>query len=264
MNRPKLRLSILPIIALAVPLALDQGSLQGATDQIETEAPLSAGMFQRESIGPAPSSLVLDQARMFDDQEFNQLSARLKEFGAQNNVIVYVAAYSVLIGESLDERAGRLRESWLDGKRGIILVYQRGTQRMTFSSSADPESFVGRGELARVFSGAYRAASTEERAADRVISAANSLLADLPAAIAAQQHANQLTDSETRSFVGWALGGIVAIAAISMFAFQLLRRAQVQVTKSYTFPHIRAEERFGAPYSGGHHAEIQFTASSRP
>ncbi len=47
-----------------------------------------------------------------------------------------------------------------------------------------------------------------------------------------------------------------------MFGFHFARRAEMQVGKSYTFPQIKAAERFGAPYCGGHQAEIRFTVPS--
>ncbi|MFT4548068.1 MAG: putative membrane protein YgcG [Pseudoalteromonas tetraodonis] len=217
-------------------------------------------MFKPDPIEAAPSSLVLDKARLFNEREAEQLSARLKEFGAEHNIVIYIAAYSVLIGENIEERASQLKDSWLKDKRGIVLVYQRGTERMTFSSTADPESYVKRSGLQHIFAAAYAKAAPQDRGSGRVIAAADQLMTDLPRAIEEQANSNAATRSETQSFVAWALAGLVLLAAAGMYFFQFLRKAQVQVTKSYSFPPMQVRERFGAPYCGGHQAEIQFTA----
>ena len=249
------RLLLALLLASALPVFAEK------TSDLETE-PNVGSIFKRDPIGPAPSSLVLDDARLFNEKEFSQLSARLKEFGASHNVVIYAVAYSVLMGETIDQRATRLKDAWLEDKRGIVVVYQRGTERMTFSSTADPVNYIRRTELEHIFAGAYRKAAEHTRPSSRVIAAADELIAQLPAAIDAQQGSNAATKSETRVFVGWALAGLALLTAAGMVAFQLLRRAQVHVTKTYEFPPAQVPERYGAPYCGGHQAEIQFTTPS--
>ena len=223
------------------------------------DAAPSGELFELEPVGPAPVSLLVDDARLFNEREAKQLSARLKEFSVQNDIRIYVAAYSVLIGESIDDRAARLKSAWLNGKPGVIVVYQRGTEQITFSSVADPVNFLERPELQTLFQRAYQAAVSLDRGSSRVIAATDVIMRDLPPAIQTHRASIGATASDTRTFVGWSLVGLAAIAAAGMFAFQFLRRAQVKVTKSFEFPQVKVAERFGAPYCGGHQAEIQFT-----
>jgi uncharacterized membrane protein YgcG len=222
--------------------------------------PAADSMFERDPLEAVPASFVLDKARLFNEQEAAQLSARLKEFSSRHDLLIYVVAYSILFGESLDERATRLQKSWLEGKRGIVMVYQRGTERLTFSSTAAPLSYVARPVLEEMFASAYAQASQYERGAERVIAAAKQLMDDLPAAIQSQQSSDLATAEETRNFVGWALAGLLLVSVTGMVVFYLLRRRTVKVSTTFTFPPIRIPERFGAGYSGGHHAEMRFTA----
>ena len=87
-------------------------------------------------------------------------------------------------------------------------------------------------------------------------------MADLPAAILTQQESNEATVSESRSIVGWSLAGLVLLTIAGMVGFHFLRGAQLRETKTYEFPSLRVEQRFGAPYGGGHQAELEFTISS--
>ena len=234
--------------------------LRGASGQ---EAPASpepslSDLFTPDPLEPAPESLVLDNARLFREREAAQLSMRLREFASTHDILIYAVAYSVLIGETIDQRASRLKDKWLSGKRGIVVVYQRGSERMTFSSTADPINYLHRTALQDIFGTAYAKAADHERGSSRVIAAVNQLMAVLPDAIAAQQNSNQETASETRGFISWSLAGLVVLAAGGMVAFQFLRGAQAREAKTYTLPSIRVPTRLGAPYSGGHQAELNF------
>jgi uncharacterized membrane protein YgcG len=226
-----------------------------------TEPPLHA-LFERDPVEELPASLILDKARLFNERENAQLSARLKKFKAAHKISIYVAAYSVLIGETIDERAKRLKEKWLADERGIVLAYQRGTEKMSFSSTADPENYVSRSELEQIFAEAYGQAAVQDRGSNRVIAACNRLMSDLPASILAQDGNNAMSSSETRKFVTWSLAALVLLTVGGMFAFHFLRRSQLRVTKTYSFPMLKVPERFGAAYCGGHQAEIEFTVPS--
>ena len=243
--------------AFAVPFA-------AADEGVSATDPLPGSMFTRDPIEAAPPDFVLDKARLFSEAERSQLSARLQAFrSAHDGVTVYVVAYSVLIGESIHERAVRLKDAWLADQRGVVLAYQRGTERMTFSSTADPENYVRRSELEHLFANAYARAAEQSRGSSRVIAAAEQLIADLPGAIETQRESNVATKSETNSFVAWALAGLSLLTIAGMFVFHFLRQGQVVVTTSYKLPTIRVAERLGAGYSGGHHAEMRFNVPTK-
>ena len=78
----------------------------------------------------------------------------------------------------------------------------------------------------------------------RVTSAIKQLMDDLPSSILAQENSNAMISSETRWFIIWALIGLALLALGGMFAFHFLRRAQLRVTETYTFPMIKVPERF--------------------
>lgn len=114
-----------------------------------------------------------------------------------------------------------------------------------------------------MFTEAYEAAAEHSAASDRVIAAVDLLLSGLADSIVRQRDSKSLAASEARSFVTWALGLLILLASAGMLAFHLMRRSQIQVSKSYAFPPVKIVERFGASYSGGCQAEIEFTARRR-
>ncbi|MGI9242441.1 MAG: TPM domain-containing protein [Verrucomicrobiales bacterium] len=232
------------------------------SDSAGAKQPSAGSMFQVAALEQAPESMILDQARLFNAGESAQLSARLKEFHAVHGMRVYVVAYSVLIGETIADRTRLLRDKWLDGDRGIVVGYLRGSDRITFSATGDPLNTALKPRLKQLFTDAYENAQREPGATGRVTAAVELLLSGLPKAFEGQRSAEIVNHSETLSFVTWALALLALLAALGMLAFHLMRRAQDQVGKSYTFPPIKVAERFGAPYSGGHQAEIHFTAPS--
>lgn len=224
--------------------------------------PPAGSIFLADALEPAPESLILDQARLFDELERSQLAERLQDFRSELGIQVYVVAYSVLIGETIEERVKALRGKWLDGQSGIIVGYQRGNDRMTFSSNVDPHNQVMQVELERLFTNAYEAAVAQEGASDRVMAAVNLLLTELANSYERHRESGSVVASEARTFIAWVLGILVLLASAGMIAFHLARRAQAQVSRSFSFPRVELAERFGAPYSGGCQAELQFTARS--
>jgi hypothetical protein len=218
-------------------------------------------LFQQEAVGPAPPSLVLDQARLFKEQEAAQISARLKAFAADHGVTIYVAAYSVLVGEAIDERVLRLKREWLAGTRGIIVAYQRGTDKISFAAEGDKTNFVGRSEMGPLFEGAYLRARSEDRGSRQVAAALDHLLEALPPMVDAQRVANEEVAVEWRQFVTWSLGGILLLAAGGMYLSHALRRTQIAEAQSFIFPTVQVPGRLGGSYSGGWQAEIEFTTS---
>ena len=225
--------------------------------------PAAASIFQLAELEPAPSAWILDRARLFDEGEIVQLSARLEDFHSRFNIQIFVVAYSVLIGETIEDRARRLRGSWLADGSGIIVGYERGSDRMAFSATGDPLNTILKPELEFLIADAYEAAAQHQGAAERVRAAVDLLLAELPGDIERWQSAGIAAESEARTFLIWALGLLVLFTALGMFGFHFASRAEMQLSKSYTFPQIEVAERFGAPYCGGHQAEIRFTVPSK-
>ena len=222
----------------------------------------TGSIFQISALEQVPDSMILDQARLFDEDESAQLSARLMAFHASHGVQIYVVAYSVLIGETIADRTRLLRDKWLDGSRGIVVGYLRGSKRINFSAMGAPLDTALKPRLEQVFTEAYENARRLPGATDQVTAAVEFLLNELPKTFEGHRSAEIVNHSETLSFVTWALALLAILAALGMLASHLIRRAQDQEGKSYTFPPIKVAERFGAPYSGGHQAEIQFTAPS--
>ena len=194
----------------------------------------------------------------FNEREAEQLSAQLTEFAAQNKAPLYIAAYSAVSGETIEERANRLKAEWLDGGPGIVIAYERGTERLSFAADADDQNFLARFDLQNLFEAGYTAAARFDRGSSRLIAAAEVVMRELPPALEYQRLSVGESNTATRQFVGWSLAALGLVAAIGMLAFSFLRRVQSREDKSYEFPLIKVAERYGAPYSGGHQAEIQF------
>lgn len=130
--------------------------------------PRGGSIFQLAELEPAPSSWILDHARLFDEGEIAQLSARLEDFRSRFEIQIFVVAYSVLIGETIEDRAKRLRGSWLADGSGIVVGYERGGDRMAFSATGDPLNTILKPELEFLFADAYEAAAQHQGAAGRV------------------------------------------------------------------------------------------------
>lgn len=219
-------------------------------------------LFSRDPLEPPPSSFVLDEARLFREHESAQLSARLQDFVSRNDIYVYVAAYSSLIGETVDERATRLKNDWLSAKNGIVVVYERGTEKMSLSPTAGLLDYLSRPVVADLFASAYAQASQMKRGSSNVIAATNQLVATLPIAIQIQEDSDRETKAEAREFVSWAVAGLILLAIAGMVGFHLLHRVESRETITYALPAVKTLQRLGAPYCGGHQAEMDFSVSS--
>jgi len=237
-------------VALLFGGALTSSGVEAGDDSVE--------IFALDAIPPAPDSYILDDARLFKPREAEQLSARLRGIAEKHDLHIYIAAHSVLIGETIEERATREKGQWLGDRRGVVIGYQRGADKLTFSSDADADAFVSRSELQSLCRSAFHEANRHERGSSRVIAAANVIIEGLPPLASAQVASTEEVTRSARGFVFWALAGLVVFALAGMIFLHFLRRVQAVDAKTYQFPTVQVPTRFGAACSGGYQAEISF------
>ena len=87
------------------------------------------------------------------------MATRIRAALERHQLEVYVATYQLVKGESMAQRAARLRNSWSRNPFAIVIVYDETLGQMSFVGSRDLELFVDQGQL----SGAFQRAATTAR-----------------------------------------------------------------------------------------------------
>lgn len=225
-------------------------------------APITLGKL--EDIVPRPESHILDEARVFLPEQYDKLSAILKD--PSHGLEFYVTAHTILPDETLENYALRVRDAWAQTDSCVILCYQRGSQLMTMCASDGIYQFLPKPEMASSFEKAHAAASEFEDAAGRLQIAVETFIGDVSGKINHIKANDRIFDRGILKIL-IALFSTLTLAGIVGTAFaRMQKRSATQRATTYQFPLLDLPRRFGAPFGGGTIAEITFDspASTKP
>ena len=213
------------------------------------------------SLPGAPESRVLDQGRIFTDEEEAELSTELKAFSEKTGIDLYVAGYSFLLGETIDDRITRLVNAWDndDDRETVVLLYTRSNESLAGAGSPSITQRLSTMKFnecinaglvaAKEINGAPNGSDPDD--AGRILAATTALTGAIEYELERQTFLDRL---HRRGFLLW---GAVVIGTICIGSglwllilkhFENRRRVQRQF---YYFPTLPVGERLGAPFGGG-------------
>jgi hypothetical protein len=119
----------------------------------EAEKPLSAA----GAVPELPENGLLDEASVFGEEDAQSLSADLEDFRQRVGIPLFVVTANYIYGGTLEEFGERLVSESLKDRAGIILLYERGSGQLNYSSTPGA---LGRSEdMKRLFLFGSRAAA---------------------------------------------------------------------------------------------------------
>jgi uncharacterized membrane protein YgcG len=212
-------------------------------------------------IPPAPASQILDDGRVFNPDELQELSTYLKSIGAVHGIQIYVAIFSFCANETVEERAHRLRRNWANNDTGVIVVYERGSSALSFVATDEVDALMTRYDINRILETAGRRAQAEEGANRQVHVAVTTLADSLVESIARRRAANALVSKKRNLLIAATLAAIVLSGLIGLVIARMIRAADRRAAEFYYFPPVRVGVRYGGTFTGGAHAEMPFSKS---
>lgn len=214
-------------------------------------------------VPPAPADGVYDDSSVFTEAQ--RVSAvRAVAMARDSGVNLYVAVYSFIVGETIEQRAERLKEAWCPDGAGLLVVADTSTHQCTYLSHVAETEWLSTTDLQRIFTEASAvAAAAEGTSNDKVLVVIENLAPRLSEAMAKHE---QLTRHLISPRVWWIFGG-VAIAAFALLTLAAVARWLYRRHRSALapnpryFPTVAVGERFGGPFGGGVIAEVTFGSS---
>lgn len=210
---------------------------------------------------PRPENGIFDQAKLLSEETEARLSQRLQTALRDHYLEVYVATYRIVKGETIAERAARLRNAWSRNPFAIVMVYDDSVGQMSLVGSRDLERFVSAQQLAGAFQRAAEVAKNflqaehqANRKARPEATIERALLAILDDPILTERMSLPERFQFTRP-MAILLGVFIVLALVAAFVVVWLEARQARIRElesrcSY-FPTTHMPSRLGAPYSGG-------------
>ncbi|MCB1099501.1 MAG: TPM domain-containing protein [Verrucomicrobiae bacterium] len=263
---PPAPVAVVALACLALPLLC----LTGCSDNVTTvesqeKSAVSRtgedpGSAELDPLPPAPESQILDDGRVFSHApgELAQLAKYLKELKQNSGIEIFVAMYGFLDGETVEERANRLREAWANRNTGVVVVYESGGEGMSFVATDEIDAVLTRHDINTILQQAGQAAQEQKGAENQIQAAVHTLAESLVSKLDRRKAANALTSKKRILVVSTTLACVVLITLIGLLVTRFINRAERKDKEFYYFPNARVGTRYGAAFSGGTGAEIRF------
>ncbi|MDG2125966.1 MAG: TPM domain-containing protein [Verrucomicrobiales bacterium] len=215
-----------------------------------------------DELPEAEPSHILDRARIFSPDQLADQSRRLLTLEHQHDISLHIAAYTFLTGESIDDRAIRLKKKWVSNTNGVVIVYVRSTSQISFAASEQFQGTLESTDLMDIFTTAAakaRGALTSETSHYQLITVATDHVA---AELVARVGKKIESATEERSYLrvfAVSFGIVLVLLSLGGFAFSRYndrRRTRNNIT--HYFPDVVVGQRFGAKHGGGALAEKSF------
>ena len=210
---------------------------------------------------PAPASQILDDGRVFDERELQELSAFLKDIKAKHGIEIYLAIFSFCGSESVEERAHRLRANWANKETGVVVVYERGSSGLSFVATDEIDALMTRYDINRILEKAGRRAQLEKGAENQIRVAVQTLAESLIESIERRRTVNAPVAKKRMVLIAATFAAILLSALVGLVIARFVRKADRKAAEFYYFPPAQVGMRYGAPYSGGAHAEVNWDKS---
>jgi uncharacterized membrane protein YgcG len=209
---------------------------------------------------PAPETQILDDGRVFAraPDELAEMERLLKELKHRDGIKVFVAMYKCLDGETVEERARRLREAWADRITGIVVVHDSGGADLSFVATDEVDSLLARHDINSILQAAGTAAQKETGARNQVRAAVRALADSLAGKLDRQRKVDVVMAKKRMLVIGATLAGIILVALAGIVIARFIGKANQRAPEFYHLPDARVGTRFGAPHGGGSGAEIRF------
>lgn len=228
-------------------------------------------------VPPAPSDGVHDDGPVLSGPQRVAAVRAVAEARAAG-VALYVALFPSIGGETIEQRAERLKAAWCPEEAGLLVVADTGANRCTYLSHVAETGRLGAAELQRIFSeSSAAAAAARGTSADKMLVVIENLVPRLRAAVdAPHEPAASRWDPRARgrylglppswprsTAAGAALaGGTLAGAGWLAWIIRARRRRSTSrpatVVAPHYFPTVAVDQRFGGPFGGGVVAEVRF------
>ncbi len=222
-------------------------------------------------VAARPESGLLDEARLFVSapERKEAIESRIGSHFEKTGFRVWVAVVDSLIGRTVFQETQRLRDAWLEGEPGLVLVYEAdsgdweiGWSERSIRSGGSELPAVGpsdvgpqqrvaiMSELRALPEPGLRSAEDAERLIDALMSA----LEVQAAPEAPRRHLGRLL------LLGLGLASALLLVALLVAAG--VRRADRRSQDRLYFPEIRVGERLKAPRGGGVVSSRSFGSSA--
>lgn len=218
------------------------------------------------AVDPRPPSGILDQAGLLSNATKTALSEQMRAALQDHHLELYVATYGLIRGETLTQRAVRLRDAWAQNPFAIVLVYDQSMGQMSFVGTRDLEKFVSAPELNGAFQRAAAVARNhmiKEKDAERrsraeaVIASAVRYLIEDP--ILTQRMSLQVPWQFSRPMAALLTALVVLLVGAASLVWWLEKRLHQSKRRNLRCSHFPATHmpfRLEAPYSGGQGVSI--------
>ena len=218
------------------------------------------GADSLDPLPPAPESQVLDDGRVFSHApgKLAELVKYLRELREDKGIEIFVAMYGFLDGETVERRANRLRKAWADRNTGVVVVYESGSEGMSFVATDEIDAALTRHDINMILQQAGKAAQEQKGAENQIEAAVHTLADSLVSKLDHRKLANELTSKKRLLVVSTTLACVILMALIGIVVTRFINRAERKEREFYYFPNARVGTRYGAAFSGGTGAEIRF------
>jgi hypothetical protein len=255
------RYALFTLVLSPVLFAPPSAHSEALLPPLEATSPTASGL---EILAPRPESHLLDAGRVFafEKDTYQSLSKRLVDAKNNQGVNIYVAVYSFLINETIDDRAARLRNKWLSDQYGVVIVYDTSTGELTLAATRDYRNFLPHVDLMNLFADVADSARAYSEAPERIATATNTMIAELPRRLQNTPANQPLIDQRMIVFGAGLLGALLVLAALGILLFHAQGRAESNSSRFYYFPVVHTPPRFCAPNGGGAMAELHFSTGA--
>jgi len=158
----------------------------------------------------------------------------------------------------IEDWATTLKRAWAPGENGVVIVYSRGADQISFSATDEIGAPVTRVELLKMFSNAGKLAAAEDGARHQVTTAVLTLSKNLAETLERKREANGIVTKQRVLLVSSTLAVMAIVGLLGWMLARWVRRADVRAGEFYHVPDVRVAMRFGAPFSGGAGGEVSF------
>ena len=237
-------------------------------------AVVGAGDSGTLPVPPEPVGGVLDDARVFEtaQERLGVLQNRIESTSQLTGIPVRVAVFDTLIGRTLAEEAARLREAWLGGGAGVLLVIESDSGRwQVVWADGGPVPAEGMPAVPGVGPGVVPGPEQlriEERMrslgvpGQRSVEDTERLVMTLVEGVETAVAEEARPGGWTKEVVVMVIGLLAAILLAAMLGWAWVRRHASRARERMVFPEVSIGRRLGAPYGGGKVTARRFRVSS--
>jgi len=209
---------------------------------------------------PPPTDGLYDDSSVLTEAQRATASRAVADARAAG-VDLYIALYRFIVGETIEERAERLKDAWCPDGASLIVVADTSTEQCTYLSHVTDTEWLSTTELQRIFTESSTiAVESEGTSAEKILLIIENLSPRLVEAMG-RHHSLTRHRVSPRAWVVFAgvTGISMALAAIAAATWRIVRRRrQSAVTIPRYFPTVIVGERFGGPFGGGVIAEVRY------